>query len=65
MCTAMICTFDLILENNSYNVQTEKTMIDISGLFFLAMNWEILVSKLGKINSFWHWEWYRLLVPVI
>ena len=37
--------------------------------YFLCVNYaEICVNgnaELGKINSFWHWEWYPLSVPVI
>ena len=36
-------------------------MFDVSGLFFWQVIWEILVSKLGKINSFWPWG----MVPFI
>ena len=51
-------------KSNESDYQTKKTTIDVSGLFFWQVIWEILISKLGKINSFWHWEWYRLSVPV-
>ena len=65
MYTATICTFDLIPEKKIVQrFRLKKTTIDVSGLFFWQVNWEILVSKFGKINSFLHWEWYRLSVPV-
>ena len=44
----MIWTSDLIPENNSYNDQTKKTTIDVSGLFFWAYdlgNFSLLIGK--------------------
>ena len=43
----------------------KKLNCDVGGLFSPQVNLEVLVSKLGKIIEFWHWERYRLLVPVI
>lgn len=47
------------------DVVLKKRNCDVGGLFSPQVNWDVLVSKLGKINEFWHWKRYRLLVHVI